>query len=100
MDSINSIAARIHAALADADILAVGYGDGVICCGDTAADHTSTEVAYAEIMVIVGENCDEVTVGVVWRDDEGDVVDGDDTGFEPDDLDGIVAEVKRLTGGA
>lgn len=100
MDSINSIAARVHAALADADILAVGYGDGVICCGDTAADHTSTEVAYAEIMVIVGENCDEVSVGVVWRDDEGNIVDGDDEAFNPDDLDGIVAKVFSLRGGA
>lgn len=100
MDNMNKIAARIHAALASADILAVGHGNGVIGCGDTAANHASTEVAYAEIMVIVGEDCDEVSVGVVWRDEEGDVVDGDDTGFEPADLDGIVAEVRRLRGGA
>lgn len=97
---MHNIAARIHAALADANILAVYHGDGVFCCGDSAANHASTEVAYAEIMVIVGEDCDEVSVGVVWRDDEGDVVDGDDEAFNPDDLDGIVAKVFSLRGGA
>lgn len=97
---MHKIAARIGAALADANILAVYHGDGVFSCGDSAANHASTEVAYAEIMVIVGEDCDEVTVGVVWRDDEGDVVDADDTGFQPDDLEGIAAEVFSLRGGA
>ena len=97
---MSNIAARIHAALANANILAVYHGDGVFSCGDSAANHASTEVAYAEVMVIIGEDLDEVSVGVVWRDDEGGIVDADDTGFEPDNLDGIVAEVFRLRGGA
>jgi hypothetical protein len=99
---MRNIAARISAALADANILAVYHGDGVFSCGDTATDHTSTEVAYAEVMVIIGEDGEgrAVSVGVVWRDDEGGIVDADDEGFEPDDLDGIVSEVFRLRGGA
>lgn len=98
---LNSIVARIHAAIADADILAVYHGDGVFCCGDTAADHTSTEAAYGEVMAVVSEDLDTVAVTVVWRDDDGDIVDADDgADFEPDDLAGIVAEVRRLVGGA
>lgn len=105
MDSINSIAARILAALADADILAVHHGQGVLSCGDTAADHPSTEAAYGEVMAVVhpadGDSPALVAVSVVWRDDDGDIVDADDgADFNPDDLDGIVAEVCRLRGGA
>lgn len=100
MSTIATLSSRIHSALAGADILAVYHGNGVIGCGDTAADNPSTEVAYGEIMIVVSEDCDEVTVGIVWRDEEGDVVDAQDEAFSPDDLDGIVSEVKRLVGGA
>lgn len=108
---MHNIAARIKAALADADIPAVYHGNGVFSCGDSTANHASTgrcwcvtssgKVAYyGEIMVIVGEDLDEVTVGTVWRSHEGDVVAADDTGFSIDDTEGIVFTVFSLRGAA
>lgn len=94
---MDNLAARILAALADADILAVHHGQGVLSCGDTAADHPSAEAAYGEVMAVVSEDLDTVAVSVVWRDEDGDIVDADDgADFNPDDLAGIVAEVCRL----
>ena len=97
---MDNLTDNIHAALRAAGLWPVAYGPGVLGCGDTDADHPSSEVAYGEITMVVADDLSEVSVGVVWRNDEGDVVDGDDTGFRINDLDGIVSEVKRLVGGA
>jgi hypothetical protein len=98
--NMDNLTDTIHAALRAAGLWPVAYGPGVLGCGDTDADHPSTEVEYGEVTMVVADDLSEVSVGVVWRDGEGDVVDGDDKGFRIDDLDGIVAEVKRLVGGA
>jgi hypothetical protein len=98
--NMDNLTDRINMALRAAGLWPNHYGPGVLGCGDTDADHPSSEAAYGEITVVVADDLSEVSVGVIWRDSEGEAIDGDDTGYRIDDLDGIVAEVKRLVGGA
>lgn len=94
---------------ADRIAFAIGrrhVGEGHIECGETDADNPSAEVAYGDVVTSVyldeEDGVVKVCVAIVWRDEEGEPVDGDTVaeGLDPNDLDGIVAEVKRLTGGA
>jgi len=73
-------------------------GDGVVFFCETDTDHPSTEVAYGDVMGVV-EDDGTVTVSVVWRDEEGEPVDGVAVaeGLDPDDLDSIRAAVVRAT---
>lgn len=105
MDTYGLDINNTRAALEAAGLRVTYYGDGVFGCGDTAADHPSTEAAYGEVRLVVQPAYRmfdaTTTVSVVWYDDEGDVVDGDDGAeFDPADLDGIVARVRDLIGGA
>lgn len=98
--NMDNLTDRINAALRAAGLWPNAYGPGVLGCGESDLDHPSSEAAYGEITVVVADDLSEVSVGVIWRNDEGEAIDGDDTGYRIDDLDGIVAEVKRLVGAA
>jgi hypothetical protein len=89
-----SIGATIAAAVGGRDC-----GDGVVFFCETDADNPSTEVAYGEVMGVVDADDGTVTVSVLWRNEEGEVVDGVDVAqdLDPSDHDSIAAAVVRAT---
>ncbi len=89
-----SIGATIAAAVGGRDC-----GDGVVFFCETDADNPSTEVAYGDVMGVVDADDGTVTVSVLWRNEEGEVVDGVDVAqdLDPSDHDSIAAAVVRAT---
>jgi len=73
-------------------------GEGIIECGDTSADHPSTEAAYGDVVVVVSEDDATATVSILWRDEDGDLLDGVDVveNVPVSDVDTIRAAVGRL----
>jgi hypothetical protein len=47
-------------------------GDGVVECGDTSLTHP--RATYGEIVAVVDSDTGAVTVSILWRDDDGEMI--------------------------
>lgn len=103
VDYAHSIAARIHAALADANI------PHMLSNLDTLRAATRLANCRSSLHPVDGDLAAEAGMDAGlgrllqaardldrWRDDAGDVVAADDTGFSIDDTEGIVSMARKM----